>query len=450
MTDLSYKNNMSNFLFGVYLFVLFCITPFVVTPFRKEMFYDGKLVFVVVSTLVYLFILIYNWVRDKNSLNFNKINYSRYELVIGFFALLAILSTIFSVDLSLSLWGQPHSREGLLSILAYVVIFCIFYRGFTFSRSLFVWILVSASLVSIYGILQYYRIAPGLHEFVKGVWEQGLTTIGNRNFVGTYALLMLTVAVGMVLQTGEQTGGQSPMSRFAGTSKSNIISYIIASCIIFGLLVASMTRSAWIGFAIVFALYFIFSIKSKDMLVRWAILLVLFAGIFGVMNTSKDSQVKERAKTIVEDVQDIKNDSVGSYRMYYWKRTRAIMLDRPWLGSGPDTYGEVFKDEYGEDKIKLHYEKAHNEYLQIAMTLGYPALGLYLALVMMVLWGLIKVMRRGVIWQGDRRHGFIAPMVFCCIVGYLVQAFFNISVISTAPMYWAMLGIGARIGEGAQ
>jgi hypothetical protein len=129
-------------LLTIYTFLIFCIMPLVVTPWRVELFYDGKLVFVALVTMVYLSIGVYHWVRNRRDYSFsiNRINYSRYEIVIGFFALLAILSTIFSVNLGLSLWGQPHSREGLLSILIYALIFYLFYRGFTFSKSLFMWI----------------------------------------------------------------------------------------------------------------------------------------------------------------------------------------------------------------------------------------------------------------------------------------------------------------------
>ncbi len=109
------------------------------------------------------------------------------------------------------------------------------------------------------------------------------------------------------------------------------------------------------------------------------------------------------------------------------------MFERPGLGSGPDTYGQVMRNEYGE--IDLHYPKAHNEYLQMLITLGWPATSVYLVIVGLVLLRVVKRVQNKPFQQ----------VLFCCITGYLIQAFFNISTISTAPIFWAMLGIGARL-----
>jgi putative inorganic carbon (HCO3(-)) transporter len=91
------------------------------------------------------------------------------------------------------------------------------------------------------------------------------------------------------------------------------------------------------------------------------------------------------------------------------------------------------RNEYGD--INLHFPKAHNEYLQMLITVGWPATIVYLMLVGLVLLRVVKRIQKDPLPQ----------ILFCCIVGYLVQAFFNISTISTAPIYWAMLGIGAKL-----
>ena len=113
------------------------------------------------------------------------------------------------------------------------------------------------------------------------------------------------------------------------------------------------------------------------------------------------------------------------------------MFDYPVLGSGPDTFGKMLKEHTGLE-IAL-YSKAHNEYLQIAITLGYPFLLVYLSLIGIVLLRLLK--------KAFKTGDILAISLFCCIIGYLIQALFNISVISTAPIYWGMLGIGAKVGK---
>jgi putative inorganic carbon (HCO3(-)) transporter len=135
---------------------------------------------------------------------------------------------------------------------------------------------------------------------------------------------------------------------------------------------------------------------------------------------------------VVSDAQNIKQDSAGTKRIFYWRRTLPLLFERPWFGSGPDTYGQILRNEYGN--IDLYYPKAHNEYLQMLITLGWPATIVYLMIVAAVLLRVVKRVQEEPLQQ----------VLLCCIVGYLVQAFFNISVIATAPIFWAMLGIGAR------
>ncbi len=76
--------------------------------------------------------------------------------------------------------------------------------------------------------------------------------------------------------------------------------------------------------------------------------MLLFIAIFGAMNYTKKDALANRAKTVVSDAKNIKQDSAGSNRIFYWKRTLPLLFERPWLGSGPDTYGQAMRNEYGE------------------------------------------------------------------------------------------------------
>lgn len=401
--------------------------PMVVTPWRGEIYYDGKIVFTIVISLLFIIGL------KLKGIKIVAWKLGTIEWLLMGLTLLIVLSTVFSVDLRLSIWGQPHSREGLFVLITYIVIFYLFYRFFSFSSKVFELVLICGIVVSLYGILQYYNVMPSLSSITKGAWEDGLSTIGNRDFVGTYCTLLLPIAIGFYLYWHKKRG-------------------IVYSSILFVFMIISYTRSAWIAFLVYMAIFLFFAIKQIygarrfDIFLRWMILAILFMVVFIAMNVisfsalttaskSQQYQFIKRADTIVHDAKNLDKDSSGSYRVYYWKRAVAFMFDHILLGSGPDTFGIVFERHYGN--INLYFQKAHNEYLQIAITLGYPALFIYMALVFIVLKRL---------WQGTKRSVF-SQILFCCIVGYLVQAFFNISVICNAPIYWSLLGIGAMIKE---
>lgn len=76
-------------------------------------------------------------------------------------------------------------------------------------------------------------------------------------------------------------------------------------------------------------------------------------------------------------------------------------------------------------------DKAHNEYLHIAVTIGIPALILYLTFIALVILPNIKKIFK-------KESIFI---ILSVIISYLAQAFFNISTIGIAPLFWVALGI---------
>jgi len=79
----------------------------------------------------------------------------------------------------------------------------------------------------------------------------------------------------------------------------------------------------------------------------------------------------------------------------------------------------------------VYFDKAHNEYLQILICLGFTGLISYLALVGSSVTAALKRV------TGNRR---LLPFLGGA-AAYLVQAFFNISVPITAPLLWVFLGV---------
>lgn len=109
----------------------------------------------------------------------------------------------------------------------------------------------------------------------------------------------------------------------------------------------------------------------------------------------------------------------------------------PILGVGTDNLQHAVIENLTDEGMKVierfHAipDKAHNEYLQIAATLGIPALILYMTFLCMIILPKLKDLFK---------NNYIFLML--CIIGsYLVQAFFNISTIGIAPLFWFALGI---------
>ena len=76
-------------------------------------------------------------------------------------------------------------------------------------------------------------------------------------------------------------------------------------------------------------------------------------------------------------------------------------------------------------------DKAHNEYLQIAATMGIPALIIYLTFI-----GIIVLKNLKLAIKNNAQF-----IILMSIISYLIQAFFNISTIGVTPLFWLMLGL---------
>lgn len=113
----------------------------------------------------------------------------------------------------------------------------------------------------------------------------------------------------------------------------------------------------------------------------------------------------------------------------------AILPKYILTGSGIDTFKEAFLDEYLViESIDAVVDKAHNEYLQIALTEGViPLLG-YIGLIFYTLVRFIRHFRKETLMVTD------IALVFA-ILAYLTQAIFNIRVIQIAPLFFILFGL---------
>lgn len=131
------------------------------------------------------------------------------------------------------------------------------------------------------------------------------------------------------------------------------------------------------------------------------------------------------------------DDSFGSGRLFIWRNVVGLLPERLLLGGGPDTLGlrlDAVFERYDETLgvlIRSTIDNAHNEYLNILVNQGLPALLLYLA----------ALCSAAVPWL---KHGHGNPAAAVCgsaVLGYCVQAFFGVSSPISAPYFWLALGL---------
>lgn len=366
-----------------------------------------------------------------------EIKLDKIDKVLLIFYILIVLSTIFSIDVMKSIIGRENRYEGLLTFTVYFLTYYCAKYYFEYSKLTKIFAISSVCICSVIGILQYYNIFPLYYIFnIPYISSFASSTFGNRNFFGSYLSMVVPSFMALYIIKKQKC-------------------YLIVSLLSFFAILVSMTRSSWVGISIASIVGIIYVIKnrSKDIIKRTMHIIIGFVLIFIFVlkppqfmfnlfskNTNLNS-VNERIDLMRIELQIAVVDktvasSFGSSRIEIWMMVLKVIAQAPVLGTGPDTLADslfYIATTDAIDYVKKHncyVDKAHNEYLQIAATMGIPALIVYLIFLMLIL------IKEKDLFKKTSTFVLIVP-----IISYLVQAFFNISTIGVTPILWFIFGL---------
>jgi putative inorganic carbon (HCO3(-)) transporter len=412
------------------MFWFILLFPLLIYPWGPEPYYT-------LPKVLYLYIFVIStWIiiglKRKYWTQYFEKRILSIEIIALIFICLVGISSLFSVNKTISVFGSGARFEGLLTLISYCSIFLFSYRLMSAKHvnKILPGMVVVSVLVSIYGILQHYSLdfLPRRRN-LSFDYDRSYSFFDNPNFFGSYTVLVITLTLTLFL--------------IAAKKKSAIFLYT-TTCITFSAMLFSSTRSSWVGLFIGILLLTGFLVrKRRDLWKRWSILLLTLSVIFLFINAIEKGGYLERLGTTFGDSYKVVTHKgtgqEGSYRLFIWNKAFPLLGKYYLTGSGPDTFRYVFPNEDKEKKKifgNIIVDKAHNEYLQMAITLGIPALLTYLVLVFMVLKRAFQAAKKVMGNEKIILYGLIST-----ICGYLVQAFFNISVVPVAPLYWSLLGI---------
>jgi len=131
--------------------------------------------------------------------------------------------------------------------------------------------------------------------------------------------------------------------------------------------------------------------------------------------------------------------SVAS-RLFIWDRTVSLIRARPVLGWGLETLREVFP--YDREVLVRYFgprpvivDRAHNDMLQMAVSIGIPGAIAYLAFWLLNVAAAVMVMSRAPASGRILALGLVAGLI-----GYLVQAQAAFSSVAVTPLVWLLAG----------
>lgn len=417
------------------LTIIITAVPIAILPDAKQ--YNMAKIYILVACGAILLIF--------TLLNHKKIKLDKKDYLILIFGGLVLLSTIFSTNIDRSIIGSRNRYEGILAIFTYILIYLCAKKFMKYKnkKTLLVIIHIVYILISILGIFQHYIKMP-TNDYIPIFNKNVAGTFGNTNFMGNFVSMGIPIFVILYI------------------IKGNKISFI-TSLLVFFNLIACYARSGWVAFIAFSIILLIYLIKNRKMtyFIRAIILAVCFSIIFSSIYLEKNSMVKSKIADVKKDVELIQNEmnseeekkenenttgqtsiskiekNVGSGRIQIWKIVLELIQKYPLLGVGTDNLANGICYNATETSIDFMTrtgtipDKAHNEYLHIAVTIGIPAMIIYLIFISSTILPKLKRMF-------NEESVFILGSV---IISYLVQAFFNISTIGVAPLFWVALGL---------
>ena len=142
-------------------------------------------------------------------------------------------------------------------------------------------------------------------------------------------------------------------------------------------------------------------------------------------------------------------ERVASGRGYIWSRTIPMLTESFFVGYGPDMYVLNFPQRDFSGRLNGFTlnginDKPHNMFLQIAVNVGVVAFLALMSLYLFYFWDSIKVY-----WKRDfaTLTEYLGLGVLTGIFAYLVAGVFNDQIISLAPMFYAMTGVGFALNR---
>lgn len=380
-----------------------------------------KLIFLSIISILFLFIK----VRRKECVTFYEDTLEN-RFLLGY-VILVIISMFFSMDPAVSFFGSVYRYDGFIAFSLYVFSYIIARNTNNVVKVMFPLISLTSTLIAVYGILQFYNIDPIPESLYALTWTQkAFATMGNPNFLGSYLVLSIPIPIYLYFYEEKKWG-------------------LFAYNLIFLGLLCTQTRGAWIGAFISLIAFLIIhkvsrgftrgEIKKVIIVFSASILVIIFFMI------TSENLFMMRFLSVFVDLSKIVNQTedaakVGSMRIYVWGKVIELIKMRPLFGYGLDTMyiamNTFLRGEIISDLGKfVNWDKAHNEYLNIAISTGLLSLVAYLSFIFLSLKkGLSRV----------RLHPAYVPLL-AAVLGYLVQATFNIQVVMVYYVFFAYLGI---------
>jgi O-antigen ligase len=279
----------------------------------------------------------------------------------------------------------------------------------------FMWSLIAAGLISmLYGIIQALKLDP--IDWVNQ-YSSVIGFLGNPNFQSSFVGFSGVMVFALLISKGVQ-----PLYR------AGYFVYLLAAAYVIKETASQQGFLVLLGGTAV--VVFIWITRSKVKFLTIPSLVVGFAGVvlvsLGSLNSGPLASI-------------LYKDSV-TYRGDYWRAGWKMSLENPLFGVGLDSFGDWYRRvrtveatlRRGPDVVS---NAAHNVLLDLSSNGGFPLLAIYLFMLVLVVIGAIKLVKR--------TAGFdpVFAGLFGVWVAYQAQSVISLNQLGLAVWGWIISGL---------
>ena len=484
----------------IYIFVMILLFPLMVdkTGFFHILEFKWNAYIIISSSYVlinFLIILYYLFFKKVNFFKNIKISVIQW-FAIGFLGI-NVLSAFLSPFINYhNYFIGIGRREGLITMSLYTLSFICVSLFVKFKRRYITYFTISSILVSLICVLQYIGFNP-FNMYQDGIGTHNVSfmgTIGNIDFLSALYCILLTISFSSYVFLEDNQKWEKVL---------NIISVLMGFFII-GIIDVQSGKVAFFGTLVIIFPFIIinnkrfsrfivmlgtilmsyciniiinpeyhYDLQKLGLYFQFNYIVVLFIIVCAVLfylaytlnnlkyDIAKNEKIVKyfylgilgcavlallvlyfvnfRAGILSEMHQLLHgnfDDEFGTYRIFLWKRTLKLIPEYPILGSRPDTFVIRFMAKYTEDIAAIGpltlNDTAANVYLTMIINLGIVGFLNYLVFIFFQLK------------EGIKKMNSYSAVLFIAILCYLIQDFFNISLVIVTPIFWLLMALHFR------
>jgi len=355
-----------------------------------------------------------------------KFKFNIYEIFIVILIILLSLSLITAIDLNVALFGSINRYEGFFVIVSYYLLFL---NSMNIKEKKHIKIITYLILLIgitniIYGLFQVGILNTNLFSVI-GNWHYAKGFLGNSMYFGTLCSICFPIIYGSFIKSESK--------------KDIIINFLLLIIFTYGLLMSgAMSSVVGLIFVILFSVYEVIRriIKKENFkkeLLSITIGIILIMGLT-LIETNRNDYLRDDLSELFNQTKEVStgntSDTYGTGRIYIWKETIKKIGESPLTGVGVDNFRFAFRPLLIDKVSGLVVNKAHNEYLQRMLCEG---LFTGITFIIFIAFIFFKNINK---YKDNLQYG-----LFLSFISYSIQAFFNISVIRVAPLYFIIMGL---------